>query len=127
MDKRQTIGWNLRSLRVAKGLSQEKLALESNIDRSYVGRVERGRENATVATLEAFARVLAVNVGVLNEEIESTENKPAALRSGRKRRADFNDLAEIHHCYAMAETLNYNHIMRDEQEGEIKVLLQVEH
>jgi len=86
MDTRQTIGWNLRRLRVAKGLSQEKLALESNIDRSYVGRVERGRENVTVATLEAFARVLAVNVGTLFDEIEPSENKPAALRSGRKRR-----------------------------------------
>ncbi len=86
MDTRQTIGWNLRRLRVAKGLSQEKLALESNIDRSYVGRVERGKENVTVATLEAFARVLAVNVAALFEEINPTENKPSSLRSGRKRR-----------------------------------------
>lgn len=86
MDTRQTIGWNLRRLRVAKGLSQEKLALESNIDRSYVGRVERGKENVTVATLDAIATVLAVNVAALFEEIKPTEKKPAPLRSGRKAR-----------------------------------------
>ncbi|MBY2925806.1 helix-turn-helix domain-containing protein [Rhizobium leguminosarum] len=84
MDVRQTIGWNLRRLRVAKGLSQERLALEAEIDRSYVGRVERGMENVTVATLEAFARVLSVNVSALFAEIDPRAPKPKPLRSGRK-------------------------------------------
>jgi len=69
MDVRQTIGWNLRSLRVAKGLSQERLAFEAEMDRSYVGRVERGTENVTVVTLEAFAKVLSVSVSELFAEI----------------------------------------------------------
>ncbi len=42
MEVRALIGWNLRRLRVAKGLSQERLALAAGIDRAYVGRVERG-------------------------------------------------------------------------------------
>ena len=69
MDVRRTIGWNLRRLRVDRGLSQERLALEAEIDRSYVGRVERGRENVTVATLEAFAKVLSVSVSELFADI----------------------------------------------------------
>ncbi|MDK4711045.1 helix-turn-helix transcriptional regulator [Rhizobium sp. CNPSo 4039] len=87
MDVRQTIGWNLRRLRVAKGLSQERLAFEAEIDRSYVGRVERGTENVTVATLEAFASVLSVNVSELFAEINPENTKPPGLRSGRKQKA----------------------------------------
>ncbi|NEI74878.1 helix-turn-helix domain-containing protein [Rhizobium lusitanum] len=87
MDLRKTIGWNLRRLRVARGLSQERLALESEIDRSYVGRVERGKENVTVATLEAFAKVLSINVSELFAEVDHEDNRPPSLRSGRKRRA----------------------------------------
>ncbi|PDT25807.1 transcriptional regulator [Rhizobium sp. L9] len=84
MDVRRTIGWNLRRLRVDRGLSQERLALESEIDRSYVGRVERGRENVTVATLEAFAKVLSVGVSDLFVEIDPKDVRPQSLRSGRK-------------------------------------------
>ncbi|WP_348644132.1 transcriptional regulator [Rhizobium sp. 57MFTsu3.2] len=53
------------------------------IDRSYVGRVERGEENVTVA-LEAFAFVLSVGVAALFKEIGPHEGKPKPLRSGRK-------------------------------------------
>ena len=86
MDVRETIGWNLRRLRVAKGLSQERLALESEIDRSYVGRVERGKENVTVSTLEAFAKALEVDVSTLFAPVDPDAQKPAALQSGRKRK-----------------------------------------
>jgi len=49
-----------------------------------VGRVERGEENVTVATLEAFALVLSVGVAALFKEIGPHEGKPKPLRSGRK-------------------------------------------
>nr|WP_319390994.1 helix-turn-helix transcriptional regulator [uncultured Cohaesibacter sp.] len=84
MNVQQTIGWNLRKLRVAKGLSQERLALESGIDRSYVGRVERGSENVTVSTLEAFTTVLEIHVSELFREVKEGEAIPKPLRSGRK-------------------------------------------
>ncbi|MBX4918358.1 helix-turn-helix transcriptional regulator [Rhizobium bangladeshense] len=87
MDVRQTIGWNLRRLRVAKGLSQERLALAAEIDRSYVGRVERGVENVTVSTLEALAGVLQVHVSALFQQVDDTAEKPSPLRSGRKPKA----------------------------------------
>ncbi len=84
MDAKQIIGWNLRQLRVERGLSQERLALEAQIDRSYVGRVERGMENVTVSTLEAMAIVLAVPVGALFAEPKTNEAKPTGLKAGRK-------------------------------------------
>ncbi|WP_082006235.1 helix-turn-helix domain-containing protein [Ensifer sp. ZNC0028] len=84
MDIRQTIGWNLRRLRVAKGLSQERLALEAGIDRSYVGRIERGLENVTVSALEALAAVLGSNVRDLFAEVDTSSSRPPPLRSGRK-------------------------------------------
>jgi transcriptional regulator with XRE-family HTH domain len=84
MDTRSIIGWNLRRLRVEKGFSQERLALEAGIDRAYVGRVERGSENVTVATLEAFTNVLGVRVSALFQDVEPNEPEPMPLKAGRK-------------------------------------------
>ncbi|KRD72305.1 MULTISPECIES: helix-turn-helix transcriptional regulator [unclassified Ensifer] len=84
MHIRQTIGWNLRRLRVAKGLSQEKLALEASIDRSYVGRIERGLENVTISALEALANVLEAKVVELFADVEPNSSRPPPMRSGRK-------------------------------------------
>lgn len=84
MDVRKTIGWNLRRLRVDKGLSQERLALEAGIDRSYVGRVERGMENVTVSTLEAISLTLDVHVSELFAVVDDKLASPKPLRAGRK-------------------------------------------
>ena len=88
MGVRQILGWNLRQLRVARGLSQERLALLAGIDRAYVGRVERGSENVTIATIEALARVLVVPVARLFVEAQPGEPLPAPLRPGRKRKGE---------------------------------------
>jgi len=82
--KRAIIGWNLRRLRVERGLSQERLALAAGIDRAYVGRVERGSENVTIATLEAMAGALSVPVAILLTEPEAGAPKPVPLKAGRK-------------------------------------------
>lgn len=84
MNAKQIIGWNLRRLRVERDLSQERLALEAQIDRSYVGRVERGMENVTVSTLEAMAIALGVPVSALFVEPKTDEAKPVGLKAGRK-------------------------------------------
>jgi transcriptional regulator with XRE-family HTH domain len=84
MDAQKIIGWNLRRLRVEKGLSQERLALAASIDRAYVGRVERGSENVTITTLQALAKVLAVPVSALLVEPPKGAPRPKPLRAGRK-------------------------------------------
>lgn len=84
MDVKKIIGWNVLQLRAERGLSQERLALEAQIDRSYVGRVERGMENVTVSTLEAMAIALNVPVSALFVEPQPGAEKPKGLRAGRK-------------------------------------------
>ena len=53
-------GNRVRELRKKKGLSQEGLALESGLDRSYVGGVERGERNISLENIEKLARALGV-------------------------------------------------------------------
>ena len=56
------IGNIIRQKRVEKDITQEMLALQCNIDRSYMGRIERGEVNLTVEKLYMIAKVLAVDV-----------------------------------------------------------------
>lgn len=84
MDAKKIIGWNLRKLRVPKGWSQERLALEANVDRTYIGKVERGSENVTISTLEVIANALGVSVAELLIEPAEGENPPPPMRAGRK-------------------------------------------
>lgn len=55
-------GKKLREKRKALGISQEKLALLTEIDRSYVGRIERGEVNITLEKLYQFSEVLQCDV-----------------------------------------------------------------
>lgn len=55
------IGQLIRKKRKEKQISQEKLALLCNIDRSYLGRIERGEVNITVLKLYEIAEVLKAN------------------------------------------------------------------
>jgi transcriptional regulator with XRE-family HTH domain len=51
---------NVRKARKARGLSQEGLAEICGYHRTYVGMIERGERNITIATLEALAGALGV-------------------------------------------------------------------
>lgn len=62
------LGKAIRQARLAKGLSQEKLALLAEVDRSYVGRIERGDNNAAVLTLARLATVLDVSLAKLMQK-----------------------------------------------------------
>ena len=58
-------GQRVRSIRVAKNISQEKLALSCNLDRSYMGRIERGEVNPTLERIYEIAQALDVTPGDL--------------------------------------------------------------
>lgn len=55
-------GAKLRDKRKALGISQDKLALLAEIDRSYVGRIERGEVNITLEKAYQLAEVLECDV-----------------------------------------------------------------
>ena len=59
-DLQRAVGRNLRAHRKAKGLSQEAFAEFIGIHRTYVGAVERGERNLTLATVEHYAERFGV-------------------------------------------------------------------
>lgn len=59
------IGKNVRVLRESQGYSQELLAKEAGLKRSYIGHIERGDRNLTVTNLHQIARALKVHPSVL--------------------------------------------------------------
>ncbi len=64
-DLAQKIGQAIRTCRVDQKITQEKLALLCNIDRSYLGRIERGEVNITVLKLYEIAHILEVEPQIL--------------------------------------------------------------
>jgi transcriptional regulator with XRE-family HTH domain len=59
-DIRVRFGRRVRALRVERGLSQEALADAADLDRSYVGGVERGARNISLVNIERLAKALRV-------------------------------------------------------------------
>lgn len=55
----KALGERIRAQRKARRISQDALALACSIDRSYMGRIERGEVNITVAKLYRIASELA--------------------------------------------------------------------
>jgi transcriptional regulator with XRE-family HTH domain len=60
MELREVFAHNLRHFRRQRGLSQEALAAEAGIDRTYISALERGVYSATVDMIEKLAAVLSV-------------------------------------------------------------------
>lgn len=56
------LGENLRKIRLSKGLTQEMLAHKAEIERSQVGRIERGTTNPTTYTLRIITEVLGISL-----------------------------------------------------------------
>ena len=78
MEARQVarlFGAILREAREARGLSQEALALECDIDRSYVSRMERGLRQPTIAMLIRLSETLGVRASALILKLERAREK----------------------------------------------------
>jgi transcriptional regulator with XRE-family HTH domain len=76
MDLRQVFAANLRRLRHATGLSQEDLAYEAEVNRTYMSKIEKG---ATWVGLEIIGKLAAVL------EVEPAELLRLPLRRHRRR------------------------------------------
>lgn len=58
------LGAAIRAERLAQGLSQEALADKANIDRSYMGGIERGEHNIAIVNLLKIADALGIKASV---------------------------------------------------------------
>ncbi|MAM71825.1 MAG: transcriptional regulator [Gammaproteobacteria bacterium] len=63
----EAFGVVLRRLREEKGISQENLALEGNLDRTFISMLERGKRQPSLTTILNLAKVLGVGEGELVE------------------------------------------------------------
>lgn len=77
---------NIRRLRVSRELSQENLAVDAGIDRTYVSRLERELENPTVAVLEKLATALGVDISAFFDRTGVGRGPIKPLPSGRRKR-----------------------------------------
>jgi transcriptional regulator with XRE-family HTH domain len=84
MNAQALVAHNLRKLRVKRAISQENLAVDAGIDRTYVSRLERGLENPTVHVLDKIARALDVEIVEFFNKPKLGEKFAAPLRAGRK-------------------------------------------
>lgn len=62
------LGEAIRRVRQARAISQEELALIAEVDRSYLGRVERGDNAVAILTLLRIAGALGVTAAQLLEQ-----------------------------------------------------------
>lgn len=57
------LGESIRQLRVKRNWTQERLAFKSNLDRTYIGGIERGERNPTALNLKRISDALGVPIG----------------------------------------------------------------
>ncbi|MDO8177867.1 MAG: helix-turn-helix transcriptional regulator [Undibacterium sp.] len=64
------VGKSLKAFRIARDLSQEQLAGEAELDRTYISLVERGLTNPTILTLSTICFCLKISLSELLEPVK---------------------------------------------------------
>lgn len=59
---RKTIGNRIRELRKSQKLSQQKLALMVNVERSYLAKIEGGKRNPSLECIEKISKGLGLSL-----------------------------------------------------------------
>jgi len=70
LDIEQAFGFVIKKYRTELSMSQEELALESGLDRTYISMLERGKRRPTINTLFSISSTLNVRPYKLIKEIE---------------------------------------------------------
>jgi transcriptional regulator with XRE-family HTH domain len=86
MEIRELVAWNLRRLRVMRSVSQDDLALSADLERAYVGHIERGKKNPTVVTLDKLAMALGCDIREFFAPPSPDAELLTPLAPGRRRR-----------------------------------------
>lgn len=75
MDIKEAFGRVLKQMRQEKGLSQEKLAFEVELERSYVSKLETGKFQPKLSTILIIADVLGVRAGEIVDRVDALVKK----------------------------------------------------
>jgi len=87
LDAEEAFGLVLRRLRRLRGLSQEGLAFEAEMDRNYLSLLELGRNSASIKTIFKLAPALGVSVADFMAKVETeTKEKPDSKSRPKKAR-----------------------------------------
>jgi transcriptional regulator with XRE-family HTH domain len=72
----KAFGRRLQDRRVKHGLSQEELAHQSGLHRTYISQIERGLKSPTLATIYAIASALEEDAGMLISALVPKRKRP---------------------------------------------------
>jgi transcriptional regulator with XRE-family HTH domain len=61
MNLQEKIGLRIAELRKERNITQQQLAYDANIERTYLAHVEKGRKNITVTSLDKFFKTFEIN------------------------------------------------------------------
>ena len=75
-DDQERLGRVIQRIRAAKGISQEGLAALADVERSFVGRIERGESNPSFEVLLRLANGLSMPLSELIQAYESDIARP---------------------------------------------------
>lgn len=70
MDITKKFGQQVKKLRQEKGLSQEALAHQADLDRTYIPSIEKGERNVSITVVEKIAKALKIKIVDLFNGIE---------------------------------------------------------
>jgi transcriptional regulator with XRE-family HTH domain len=62
MEIKTKIGLRIKELRESKGLTQMDLAIEAELDRSYIASIENGKRNVSIVNIERLAFALNISL-----------------------------------------------------------------
>lgn len=62
MDIKEKFGIKIKRMRSEKGWSQEKLALNAGLDRTYVPGIEKGKRNVSIEVIEKLAIAFKIEI-----------------------------------------------------------------
>jgi transcriptional regulator with XRE-family HTH domain len=65
MDIKAKFGKRIKELRISAGLSQEALALEADLDRTYIPSIEKGKRNVSISVIEKLSKALKIEISEL--------------------------------------------------------------
>ncbi|MEY9676970.1 helix-turn-helix domain-containing protein [Bradyrhizobium elkanii] len=84
MKARALVAWNVLRIREERGVPQDQLAYDADVDRSYMNGIELQKKNPTIDLLERMAKTLGVHMSEFFVEPPEGARPPRTLPKGRK-------------------------------------------